>query len=140
MIEKRNKQKPFLLYVAWNAPHTPLQAPEKYLEQYAHIDDEVRRIYSAMVTQINDSVAALVDALETEGLRRDTLTIWLSDNGGLVTGGADNSPLSDGKGNPYEEPSGLSAGSRAATSSATSTTFTSSRPAWLAASLSMIGQ
>ncbi len=102
LIEKRDKEKPFLLYVAWNAPHTPLQAPGKYLERYAHVEDEVRRIYSAMVTQIDDSVATLVDALEKEGLRRDTLVIWLSDNGGLVTGGADNSPLSDGKGNLYE--------------------------------------
>ncbi len=102
LIENREKEQPFLLYVAWNAPHTPLQAPEKYLKQYARIDDEVRRAYCAMVTQIDDSVAALVSALENEGLRRNTLVIWLSDNGGVVTGGADNSPLSDGKGNLYE--------------------------------------
>ena len=85
LIENRDKEKPFLLYVAWNAPHTPLQAPEKYLQQYAHIDDEVRRTYSAMVTQIDDSAAALIAALEKEGLRRSTPAIWLSDNGGLVT-------------------------------------------------------
>ena len=102
LIENRDKEKPFLLYVAWNAPHTPLQAPEKYLQQYAHIDDEVRRTYSAMVTQIDDSAAALIAALEKEGLRRSTPAIWLSDNGGLVTAGADNSPLRDGKGNTHE--------------------------------------
>ena len=102
LIANRDKRKPFLLYVAWNAPHTPLQAPEKYLKQYARIEDEVRRAYCALVAQIDDSVAALVGALEKEGLRRDTLVIWLSDNGGVVAGGADNSPLSDGKGNLYE--------------------------------------
>ena len=102
LISDRDRTKPFLLYLAWNAPHTPLQAPEEYLEQYARIDDEVRRTYGAMVTQLDDSVAAVIDALEREGLREDTLVIWSSDNGGTVAGGADNSPLRNGKASVYE--------------------------------------
>ena len=102
LLEHRDKNKPFFMYVSWNAPHTPLQALEPYLERYEHIDHEVRRTYAAMVTHLDDSVASLIDALEREGLRRDTLVIYLSDNGGMPAGGADNSPLHGGKGSPYE--------------------------------------
>ena len=102
LLEGRDKERPFLLYVAWNAPHTPLQATGRHLEQYAHIDSEVRRTYSAMVTHVDDSVASLIDALEGSALRDDTLVIWLSDNGGVPSGGGDNSPLRGGKGSPYE--------------------------------------
>ena len=102
LLEGRDRDRPFFLYVSWNAPHTPLQAASDYLEQYEDIDDEVRRTYSAMLTHLDDSVASLIDALDEEGLRGDTLVIWLSDNGGLVSGGASNSPLLGGKGGPNE--------------------------------------
>ena len=62
----------------------------------------MRRTYCAMVSQIDDSVEAVIDALEQEGLREDTLVIWLSDNGGLVQAGADNSPFRGGKAGAYE--------------------------------------
>ena len=102
LLESRDKDRPFLLYLSWNAPHTPLQAEGDYLEQYAHIDDEVRRTYSAMVTHIDDSVASVIAALEQHGLRENTLVVWMSDNGGTPGGGGDNSPLLGGKGSPYE--------------------------------------
>ena len=102
LLEGRDKEKPFFMYVSWNAPHTPLQVVETYLERYAHIDDEVRRTYAAMVAHLDDSVASMIDALEQHGLREDTLVIWLSDNGGVAAGGGDNSPLFAGKGSPYE--------------------------------------
>ena len=102
LIGERDTERPFLLYLAWNAPHTPLQAPERYLEEYARLEDEVRRTYCAMVSQIDDSVEAVIDALEQEGLREDTLVIWLSDNGGLVQAGADNSPFRGGKAGAHE--------------------------------------
>ena len=102
LIEGRDREKPFFMYVSWNAPHTPLQAERSYMERYAHVDDEVRRTYSAMVTHLDDSVASLIDALDEQGLRENTLVIWLSDNGGIVTGGGDNSPLFAASGSPYE--------------------------------------
>ncbi len=102
LIENRDQDKPFLLYVAWNAPHTPLQAPDNYLAKYADIEDEVRCTYAAMVTQIDDSTKAIVAALEQQGLRENTLVVWVSDNGGTVIGGANNEPLRDGKGSPWE--------------------------------------
>lgn len=102
LIEHRARSRPFFLYLAYNAPHTPLQAPAKYLERYASIKDEVRRTYCAMVTQIDDSVAALIDRIEKEGLCENTLVIWVSDNGGLTGGVADNSPLRSGKGSLRE--------------------------------------
>lgn len=102
LIGERDTERPFLLYLAWNAPHTPLQVPESYLEEYARLEDEVRRTYCAMVSQIDDSVEAVIDTLEQEGLREDTLVIWLSDNGGLVQAGADNSPFRGGKAGAHE--------------------------------------
>lgn len=102
LIQGRDRERPFLLYVAWNAPHTPLQAPEEYLEQYRHIDDQVRRTYAAMVTHVDDSVASLIGVLDQEGLRESTLVIFLSDNGGFIPGGADNGPLRGGKGSEHE--------------------------------------
>ena len=82
LLESRDKDKPFYVHLSWNAPHAPLQAEENYLEQYAHINDEVRRTHAAMVTHIDDSVASGFAALEQKGLREDTLVIWMSDNGG----------------------------------------------------------
>jgi len=102
LIEGRDRERPFLLYLSWNAPHTPLQAAEEHLREYAHIEDEVRRTYAAMMTHLDESVAELIAALEREDLRERTLVIWLSDNGGYPVGGGDNSPLRGGKGSPLE--------------------------------------
>lgn len=102
LIEGRDRARPFLLYLSWNAPHTPLQAAEEHILRYAHIEDEVRRTYAAMMTHLDESVAAVIAALEWEGLRESTLVIWLSDNGGFPQGGGDNSPLRGGKGSPLE--------------------------------------
>ena len=102
LIRGRDPSKPFLLYLAWNAPHTALQAPERYVKRYEGIDNELRRIYAAMVAHLDDSVAALVEGLDKEGLRDNTLVIWSSANGGEPVGGADNGRLRGAKGSPYE--------------------------------------
>jgi len=99
---KRKADQPFFLYLAYNAPHSPLQATEKYLKRYAHIKDKDRRTYAAMVSAVDDGVGELLDTLEDLGLTQNTLVFFLSDNGGPENKGANNGELRQGKGSLYE--------------------------------------
>lgn len=101
-IVERDKTAPLFLYVSFNAPHTPLQAPEEYVGRNAHIEDLHRRTYAAMVTALDDGVGEIVAALESEGIAQDTLLIWASDNGAGRNVGGSNLPLRGGKGNVFE--------------------------------------
>ncbi len=100
---EENRDKPFFLYVAYNAPHTPLQAPEAYLERTRSIEHPKRRIYAAMVLALDEGVGRILDALERTGQRERTLVFFLSDNGGIPrTSGSSNRPLRGTKGMVYE--------------------------------------
>ena len=101
-IKERDRAAPMFLYVSFNAPHTPLQAPEKYLNRNGHIEDLYRRTYAAMVTALDDGVGRIVSALEAEGIARNTLLIWASDNGAGRNVGGSNLPLRGAKGNAFE--------------------------------------
>jgi len=103
-ILERDTDRPFLLYVAFNAPHTPLQAPPEYIEKYAHIEKESRRVFAAMVDCMDAAIGRILGTIESEGLARDTLVVFISDNGGLLAtdGGADNSPLKGEKTQTWE--------------------------------------
>ena len=57
----RNQTKPFFLYLSYNAPHTPMQAPQKYLDRFDHIEDRLRKTYAAMVSAVDDGVGRLLD-------------------------------------------------------------------------------
>lgn len=98
----RHKRKPFFLYVAFNAPHVPLEAPPKYLDRFAAIPHKARRTYAAMVSAMDDAVGRIAQKLQAEGLDNDTLLFFLSDNGGHVMAGARNDPLRGLKGTVYE--------------------------------------
>ncbi|MDH3430769.1 MAG: sulfatase-like hydrolase/transferase [Gammaproteobacteria bacterium] len=94
---------PFFLYLAYNAPHAPLQATEEYLERFQHIKNEKRRTYAAMVSAMDDGIGAVLDKLDERGLTDNTLVFFLSDNGGPEQKNAsDNGPLREGKGSLYE--------------------------------------
>lgn len=73
--------RPFFGYVAYNAPHWPLQVPRKWYDRFAYIKDPVRRTYVAMVAAMDDGVGKILDVLEARGLRDDTMVVFLSDNG-----------------------------------------------------------
>ncbi|TAD85776.1 MAG: N-acetylgalactosamine 6-sulfate sulfatase, partial [Bacteroidetes bacterium] len=91
---KRNKKQPFFLYLAYNAPHAPMQATQKYLARFAHIADEKRRTYAAMVSAVDDGVANLLQTLKALKLEENTLIFFLSDNGGPTKDNASsNKPL-----------------------------------------------
>ncbi len=99
----RHQRDPFFLYVAYNAPHTPIQAPESYLAKFASITDERRRQYAAMVSAMDDGVGTVLSALRQNNLEDDTLVFFLSDNGGPPQANASsNLPLRGGKGGLYE--------------------------------------
>ncbi len=100
---ERQADNPFFIYLAYNAPHAPLQATEKYLSRFTHIKDKKRRTYAAMVSAVDDGVGLVLDKLEDLGIAENTIVFFLSDNGGPEQHNAsDNGPLRDGKGSLYE--------------------------------------
>lgn len=82
--ERARSGKPFLLYVAYGVPHHPLAEPEEWLAQYKgdEIPDRWRRLFAASVTHMDSGVGRIVEALESSGLRENTLILFSSDNGG----------------------------------------------------------
>lgn len=99
---ERQKSQPFFLYLAFNAPHTPLQAPEDYLKKAAHIANPQRQTYAAMVMALDDSIGRVLKTLRDNGLEENTLVFFMSDNGGPLKqgsapNGSKNDPLRGGK-------------------------------------------
>ena len=100
---ERSKSAPFLLYFAPNAIHTPLQALEKYVDRVAGIPDKKHRMLAAMTVALDDAVGRVVGKLKELGLERDTLIVFLSDNGCPEEAGAGtNGPLNGEKTTYYE--------------------------------------
>ena len=79
---RRPHDGPFFLYLSYNAPHAPLQATARYLARFAHIENEKRRTYAAMIGAVDDGIGRLLDALDARGIAGNTLVFFLSDNGG----------------------------------------------------------
>jgi len=78
----RNKKSPFFLYLAFNSPHNPIQAPRKIYDRMGHIKDEKTRVYYAMIEAMDEGVGKVLAKLKAENLDRDTIVVFLSDNGG----------------------------------------------------------
>jgi len=99
-IDQSPAEKPFFLYVAFNAPHVPLQAKEEDIAKYDWIEDEDQRIYAAMVDSLDQAVGKILTAIEEKGIADNTLVLFFSDNGAIRYG--DNGPWRSGKGSVYE--------------------------------------
>ncbi len=105
-----SKGSPFFLYLAFNAPHAPLQAPADAIARYTNIQDPKRRTYAAMVDVMDEGIGKVINALERNNLRENTLIFFLSDNGGpqptkqqpTKWNGSSNTPFRGGKGNLYD--------------------------------------
>ncbi len=115
LINAHDVSKPLYLYLTFNAPHTPYQAPKEYLDQYQNISDPNRRAYAGSITAMDDQIGRVLAALEQKKMRDNTLIIFQSDNGGTrnkmfagegdmtnVVIPCDNGPYREGKGSLYE--------------------------------------
>ena len=97
--------RPFFLYLAYNAPHTPIQPPEDWVDRVKQREpqlDDKRARYVALVEHMDDGIGRVMDALEDAGIEDDTLVVFSSDNGGWLPAGAYNGPLRGGKLDMYE--------------------------------------
>lgn len=86
LVRERDDERPFLLYLAFTAPHLPNEAPEVALAEYAAIADPRRRAHAAMVTEMDAAIGEVIATLGDEGLLQETLVLFFSDNGGLNPG------------------------------------------------------
>jgi arylsulfatase A-like enzyme len=80
----KDSEDPFCLYLAYNAPHAPLEAPKELIEKYSNIEHKERRIYAAMVDAMDQGIGMVIKALEESGKLDNTLIFFISDNGGIV--------------------------------------------------------
>lgn len=96
---------PFFLYLAYNAPHAPIQPPEIWLQKaknrQTNISDK-RAALAALIEQMDNGIGKVIAALKDGGLGDNTLIFFTSDNGGQLNLGASNGPLTGGKGQMYE--------------------------------------
>jgi arylsulfatase A-like enzyme len=99
----KDDKDPFFLYLAFNAPHVPFQAPRVYYELQDKDEDENHRVYHAMINVLDDAIGTLMDKLKKLGLEENTLIFFISDNGGAsYTGATDNGPYKGGKLTEFE--------------------------------------
>ncbi len=91
----------FFLYLAYNAPHTPIQPPADWLQRVKNrepgIDDKRAKLV-ALIEHLDDGIGKVVTALKDAGISDNTLVIFTSDNGGQLNVGANNGPLNGSKG------------------------------------------
>jgi len=108
MAEKANefiaaqKVEPFFLYVAFNAVHTPMQAPPELLKEFPDIRNKKRQKLAGMTLSLDRAVGSILDTLNKQGLDGNTIVFFLNDNGGATTNASDNGPLRGMKGSKWE--------------------------------------
>src|SRR5262249_50236286 len=98
----RHKAKPFFLYLAFNAVHTPLQATDARMKRFEGIADKQRQTYAAMMLAMDENIGKLLDKLRAEKLDENTLIAFVNDNGGptmqgTTINGSRNDPLRGSK-------------------------------------------
>ena len=102
-IEASPADKPFFLYVPFNAPHTPLQAKDEDIAKYRdRVADQRKRIYSAMIDSMDQAIGKILGAIDKKGITQNTFVLFISDNGAATSFGGVNRPWRSGKGNVYE--------------------------------------
>ena len=81
-VIEANRDRPFFLYLAHWAPHTPLQAAREDYDALSHIESHRERVYAAMIRSLDRGVGRVLDALRRNGIEDNTLVLFTSDNGG----------------------------------------------------------
>ncbi|WNH11919.1 sulfatase-like hydrolase/transferase [Thalassobellus suaedae] len=97
----KKEDKPFFMYLAYNAPHAPDHATKEYLEKTKHIEYAGRSIYAAMVNAVDTNVGRIDSTLVANNIKDNTIIVFLSDNGGRIEH-ADNKPYRGHKGMLFE--------------------------------------
>jgi len=77
-----NKNQPFFMYLAYNAPHTPLQSEKADYDALSHIEDHVERTYAGMIRGLDRGIGQVLRALEDNDIDDNTIVVFTSDNGG----------------------------------------------------------
>ncbi|MHC5544441.1 arylsulfatase B, partial [Singulisphaera rosea] len=102
IVEQHDASGPLFLYVPFNAVHAPHQVPDSYKAPYGHLK-EPRRTYAGMLSALDEAVGQIVAAVDKKGIRKDTLFVFSSDNGGPAPGKVtSNGPLRGAKATLYE--------------------------------------
>ncbi len=103
--DRAGRREPFFLYLAYNAPHTPIQPPDDWLVRVQQRQpglDPRRAKLAALIEHLDDGVGRVLATLRQLGLEQKTLVVFTSDNGGQLDVGANNGPWRDGKQSMYE--------------------------------------
>jgi hypothetical protein len=100
-IKSRDAQHPFYLQVTFNAPHDPLSAPPELIEKHKAKGQKLG-LYAAVVEALDTGIGRILDAIDEEHLRDQTLVVFFSDNGAAGREGGSNLPLKSGKGTVKE--------------------------------------
>ena len=103
--DARDTTQPFFLYLAYNAPHAPIQPPQEWLDRVKQRENGIsdnRAKLVGLIEHLDAGIGKVIDALKEMGLSHNTLVIFTSDNGGQLSTGATNGPLRAGKGDMYE--------------------------------------
>ena len=102
---RADKKQPFFFYLAYNAPHTPIQPPrdweEKVLKREKGIDPKRAKLV-ALIEHMDHGIGQVLDTLKETGQEKNTIVVFTSDNGGQLNVGANNDPWRDGKQSMYE--------------------------------------
>ena len=100
--ERAQKKEPFLMYLAYNCVHTPLQAKKEDLDKFSNVESEGRQTYDAMLSNMDTNIGRVLKTLKEDGIDDNTLIIFLNDNGGATTNYSDNGQLRGMKGSMWE--------------------------------------
>ncbi len=103
--ERSRIEQPFFLYLAYNAPHDPVQPPQEWLERVMerepHMDPKRQKLV-ALIEHLDAGIGRVLDTLDQTGLTENTLVVFSSDNGGVLANGANNGPWRSEKGHVYD--------------------------------------
>jgi arylsulfatase A-like enzyme len=100
---ERHHDRPFFLYLTYNAVHAPLEAPQRHQNKFGNISDPKRQVYAGMMTAMDEGIGKVLGKLKVLGIEKDTLIFFVSDNGGPTGGNASNNgPLRATKATLYE--------------------------------------
>ena len=103
--DRKQKEEPFFLYLAYNAPHTPVQPPKEWLEKVKKREPnltEKRAKIVALIEHLDHNIGRVYETLKKNGQLENTIILFASDNGGQADAGANNGPNRGAKQDMYE--------------------------------------